>query len=130
MLRARVLRLLEEFDKALEELKNEGVTVVVTDHLDIPHHGTAASALVDDIEVFKRMAKKSGVVAAMAAYEEHTNMLVIYGLTRVGWLYVLYDVHAHVAGSSMRLSGPPQLKAEVRKKVKEFYEKWTRLMKE
>ncbi|UXD22653.1 hypothetical protein IPA_07050 [Ignicoccus pacificus DSM 13166] len=125
----RPTKALEQFDKVLEELKSEGVTVVVTDHLDIPHHGEA-SALIEDLEVFKKLAKKSGTVAAMVAYEEHANLLVIYGLTRVDWLYVLYNVHVNVAGSSFRLSGPPQMKEEVKRKVREFYQKWLELMKE
>ena len=125
----RPTKALDEFDKALEELRKEGVTVVVTDHLDIPHHGEA-SALIEDLEVFKKLAKKSGTVAAMVAYEEQANLLVIYGLTRVDWLYVLYNVHINVAGSSFRLSGPPQLKEETRRKVREFFDKWLRIMRE
>ncbi len=124
----RPLRELKKFDEALEELRNKGKIIVVTDHLDIPHHGEA-SALIEDIEVFKKLAEKTDVVAAMVAYEEHANMLVIYGLIRVGWLYVLYDKHVHVAGSGFRLSGPPKLKEEVRKAVKEFYHKWSQFMK-
>ncbi len=124
----RPTKALESFDKALEELRSEGVTVVVTDHLDIPHHGEA-SALIEDLEVFKKLAKRSGVVAAMVAYEEHANLLVIYGLTRVDWLYVLYNVHVNVAGSGFRLAGPPQLKEEVRRAVRQFYDKWLQLMK-
>ncbi len=129
MLRSKALKALDEFDKALEELRSEGVTVVVTDHLDIPHHGTAASAVIEDIEVFKKLAKKSGTVAAMVAYDDRANMLVIYGLTAVDWLYVLYDVHVNVAGSSLRLSGPPQLKEETKKRIREFYRKWSELMR-
>ena len=129
MLRSKALRALDEFDRALEELRSMGVTIVVTDHLDIPHHGTAASALVEDLEVFKKLAQKSGTVAAMVAYDDRANMLVIYGLTAVNWLYVLYDVHVNVAGSSLRLSGPPQLKEETRRRIREFYEKWNRLMR-
>jgi len=125
----RPTKALDEFDKALEELMKEGVTVVVTDHLDIPHHGEA-SALVEDLEIFKKLAKKSKTVAAMVAYEEQANLLVIYGLTRVDWLYVLYNVHINVAGSSFRLSGPPQLKQETRRRVKEFFEKWKNIMRE
>ncbi|ALU12549.1 hypothetical protein EYM_05055 [Ignicoccus islandicus DSM 13165] len=129
MLRSKAIRALDEFDKALEELRSEGVTIVVTDHLDIPHHGTAASALIEDLDVFKKLARKSGTVAAMVAYDDRANMLVIYGLTMVDWLYVLYDVHLNVAGSSLRLSGPPQLKEETRKRIREFYQKWSNLMK-
>jgi hypothetical protein len=122
-------REVRKFDEVLERLAGKGKVVVVTDHLDIPHHGEA-SALIEDLELFERLAEKSDVVAAMVAYEEHANMLVIYGLTKVGWLYVLYDNHVHVSGSGFRLSGPPQLKEEVRRAVAEFYEKWNKRMKE
>jgi len=120
---------IKEFDKVLERLREKGKTIVVTDHLDIPHHGEA-SALVEDLKVFEKLAEKSNAVAAMVAYQEHANMLVIYGLTRVDWLYVLYDKHVHVAASGFRLSGPPQLKGEVKRAVAEFYKKWTEKMKE
>ncbi|NPA84473.1 MAG: hypothetical protein GXO07_00520 [Crenarchaeota archaeon] len=117
-----------KFDEALERLEKKGKTIVVTDHLDIPHHGEA-SALIEDLEVFEKLADKSDVVAATVAYEERANILVIYGLIRLDWLYVLYDRHVHVSASGFRLSGAPQLKEEVRRAVKQFYQKWLEKMR-
>ena len=117
---------IEKFSQILQRLKEKGKVVVVSRHLEIPHHGEPL-VLVENPEVFENIVEKSNVIAAMVAYDERANMLVIYGRTRLDWLYVLYDRHVHVSTSTFRLSGPSQVRMEVQKAISEFYKKWEML---
>ncbi len=119
-MRPRALAALDTLDKFLEKMKEKGVAIFVTDHLDIPHHG-APLILVEDLSKLEIV---DDVIAVNFGLEEHVDMLVIRVLGRYKWLYILYEGHFNLGAATFRLTASVDVKRRVVERVKELKRKW------